>query len=683
MKRFVSVFVSMILPLLLLADIPENYYNDINGLRNSELKSVLHSIICKAKVLPYGSGFGRTWSGFYVTDRYENDKVRDRYSYSDFHFSPTSSSQSAFAVNGMNIEHSFPKSWWGGIDNQAYKDLFNLNPCESGINSSKSNFVIGIVKKVKTTNGCTKVGSGLAGNKTVTLWEPADEWKGDFARIYFYMVTAYSNFTWTSEGLNILENNEWPTLQTWAYRLLLEWNRQDPVDDIEISRNDAIYGLQGNRNPFVDFPNLAEYIWGDSIEATFTLHDSFLDSDKGEADKKDSFMAFDANEIVSGSYFSRFDANWCKYSQEATYILDVYTKDDHGNRSSLSGFPVHTADCYFRVSEGVTPNSTYYYQVDAFVDSNHVARSNEIKVVMPGIPPAFVVIPSQLSFTACPGQYSNYSEITISLSAVKENIINAVVEGPFEIADKIGDDPWQKEITLYGENATLFVRLATIDAEGDYQGRLILTPLGLEQREIPLLGCVDRKKSFFEDFEIGTKAAYDKGNNEVECTTGLWKMPNALLGNVDSDTFNGTKSVRMKSGGYAEMLYDKANGCDSLWFYAGLYNKDAGMKLTVSYSLDGGVIWLPVATELSVDTWQRYGFAIIKEGNIRLRFEASGPAGKRLHVDDVQMSDCKADETSMELLQVPNENKDRYDLLGRRFSHQHGIYIVNGKKQVR
>ena len=256
------------------ADIPPEYYKSADGKKKAELKTAFHNIIVPASVLDYGSGAGRTWSGFYQTDRFNDNQVRDRYSYGVFYFPSGSSAQSASAASGMNIEHSFPKSWWGKIENLAYKDLFNLMPCEISINTAKSNYAMGVVTTVKTSNGCTKVGKGSAGNKTANLWEPADEWKGDFARSYFYMVTAYSDLTWTGEGLTMLEQDEWPTLQPWAYELFVEWNRKDPVDDIERERNEAVYGIQGNRNPFVDFPNLAEYIWGDSVDYAFDVNAS-------------------------------------------------------------------------------------------------------------------------------------------------------------------------------------------------------------------------------------------------------------------------------------------------------------------------------------------------------------------------------------------------------------------------
>ena len=230
----------------------------------------MHDIIRpQAKnLLTYGSGADHTWSGFYITDRDADGYVIDRYSNERRKFTSSTS-----AVSGMNIEHSFPKSWWGGQNNEAYKDLFNLMPCESNINSSKSNYAMGKVTSIKVNNGCTKVGTGpTSSGKTAQLWEPADQWKGDFARDYFYMVTAYSDLTWTSNGLDMLENNDWPTMQEWAYKLLLQWAKDDPVDEIERKRNDDVYSIQQNRNPFVDFPYLAEYIWGDSINFAFNVN---------------------------------------------------------------------------------------------------------------------------------------------------------------------------------------------------------------------------------------------------------------------------------------------------------------------------------------------------------------------------------------------------------------------------
>ena len=99
-------------------------------------------------------------------------------------------------------------------------------------------------------------------------FEPNDEWKGDFARTYFYMVTCYEDqqTTWSSD---MLSSDSYPAFSEWALRLLLKWSRQDPVDSIEIKRNEAVCVIQHNRNPFIDYPGLEEFIWGDSILQAF------------------------------------------------------------------------------------------------------------------------------------------------------------------------------------------------------------------------------------------------------------------------------------------------------------------------------------------------------------------------------------------------------------------------------
>ncbi len=276
-----------------LAGVPQGYYSSTRGLSGAQLKEAMRNVVGEAKVLSYGGGANSTWSGFYQTDRMENNQVRDRYSYEVFYFSSSASGSSASAPSGMNIEHYFPKSWWGGNTNQAYKDLYNLMPCESKINSSKSNYAMGSVTSDTGGNGCTKVGVGnTSDGQTTRLWEPADEWKGDFARNYFYMVTVYSDLTWTSNGLDMLDNNTWPTLQTWAYKLLLKWSREDPVDEIEAERNEAVYRIQGNRNPFIDFPNLAEYVWGDSIGHAFPASGVVSDDEEPDVELlREPFLA--------------------------------------------------------------------------------------------------------------------------------------------------------------------------------------------------------------------------------------------------------------------------------------------------------------------------------------------------------------------------------------------------------
>ena len=251
------------------ADIPLDYYAPVQGLSGEELKTALFNIVGQSpdiSMLSYGSGNMRTWWGFYVTDRNEDNSVVDRYSNDLRYFGNRGAS-----ISGMNIEHSFPKSWWGGTENNAYKDLYNLMPCEAKINSTKSNYPMGVVTKTTAAgnNGCTRVGTGEWGGN---WWEPADKWKGDFARGYMYMATAYQDYTYSSDmAKKILSTGEYPTLLPKASALYIKWAKADDVTEMEAVRNDRVQTLQGNRNPFVDFPNLMEYIWGDSIGVPFDL----------------------------------------------------------------------------------------------------------------------------------------------------------------------------------------------------------------------------------------------------------------------------------------------------------------------------------------------------------------------------------------------------------------------------
>ena len=263
--RLSLAFLVSVMPALpMLAQIPEGYYSSLKGKKGAELKTAIHDIIKKANVLSYGSDYGHTWWGFWSTDRDERGYFIDRYSAEKEWVKSTS--QGA-AGAGMNIEHSFPKSWWGGAKNQAYKDLYNLMPCESRINSTKSNYPMGKVVSGDKGNGWTKVGKG---DDNEWYWEPADPWKGDFARGYMYMATAYQDYNWSgNQAPQILQQGAYPTLKEWAYKLYIQWAKADKPNALEIKRNNDVAKIQGNRNPYVDFPNLMEYVWGDSTNIAF------------------------------------------------------------------------------------------------------------------------------------------------------------------------------------------------------------------------------------------------------------------------------------------------------------------------------------------------------------------------------------------------------------------------------
>lgn len=249
------------------AAIPTGYYSQIDGKKKEALKAAVKSSASNHTVLSYQS----LWEHYEETDVVPNtqNQVFDYYSPSVYYFTGNGT-----APSGANKEHSCPQSWWGkGASCNAYSDLFNVLPSEANANSAKSNYPVGEVSNASYSNGRIKVGSSKRSEYSGKVFEPADAHKGDFARIYFYIATVYSNANWntTSTIPCAFVSEDYPTLKPAFIQMLLQWNRQDPVDEWEIGRQERVYAHQHNRNPFIDYPQLAEYIWGDSTDFAFDL----------------------------------------------------------------------------------------------------------------------------------------------------------------------------------------------------------------------------------------------------------------------------------------------------------------------------------------------------------------------------------------------------------------------------
>ncbi|MCL2649566.1 MAG: endonuclease [Candidatus Azobacteroides sp.] len=251
---------------LLTAQPPANYYKSAFGTKKEALKTAMKEIIRPHDPRSYAD----LWSDFQVTDKRADGKVWDMYSDCDFTFVINQCGNYQNICDCYNREHSMPKSWFNGDVPPMYTDLFHMYPTDGKVNNYRDNYPFG------ETNG-TQYGSGKLGASTFPgytgkVFEPADEYKGDFARTYFYMVTCYEDEVpaWTSsDAMQMLNATKYPSFQSWAINLLLKWSRNDEVSQKEIDRNNVVYELQDNRNPFIDFPQLAEYIWGDSITYTF------------------------------------------------------------------------------------------------------------------------------------------------------------------------------------------------------------------------------------------------------------------------------------------------------------------------------------------------------------------------------------------------------------------------------
>lgn len=255
------------------AEAPAGYYNSLVGKSESALKTALFQIINPHTEVSSYTSLPDYWAGRRgapATDvRPGTNFWWDMYSDMDVSINGTFGTY-------MNREHSLPKSWWGGsTTTPAYVDMYHLYPGEAKANQAKSNYPLGEIKAGTTPkfdNGVSKVGTGVNSGGAAYVFEPANEYKGDFARTYFYMVTCYQNMNWITTWQ--VMNGTYPSLQQWSIDLLLKWHRADPVSEKEISRNDAVYMTQNNRNPFIDDPELAEYIWGNKKGQSYKLPDT-------------------------------------------------------------------------------------------------------------------------------------------------------------------------------------------------------------------------------------------------------------------------------------------------------------------------------------------------------------------------------------------------------------------------
>jgi endonuclease I len=259
MKKL-SIFFLLTLSFSLFAAEPTGYYNTAVGKIDAALKTQLCAIVGNHTQRTYD----QLWTDFQTTDKRADGKVRDIYS-GTTNYTFVTNQCGSYSKEGdcYNREHSFPKSWFGGEIPPMYTDLYHLYPSDGYVNNMRGNYPFGEVGTVtysSNLNYC-RLGSSSFSGYTGTVFEPTDSLKGDFARTYFYMVTAYDDkvASWSSPQL---AGNKYPALSDWSISMFLKWNSQDPVGPKEKARNEAVYGIQHNRNPFIDHPELAEYIWG-------------------------------------------------------------------------------------------------------------------------------------------------------------------------------------------------------------------------------------------------------------------------------------------------------------------------------------------------------------------------------------------------------------------------------------
>ena len=257
------------------------YYKNADGKKGAVLKTALCGIIYNRTERTYND----LWTDFRTTDARADGSVWDMYSNKRaMTFGTDQAGNYKQEGDVYNREHSFPNSWFGGKNGTMpmYSDLNHLYPTDGWVNNKRANFPFGETSNptYKSANDFSKLGPCSYPGYSGTVFEPNDEYKGDFARTYFYMVTCYEEkiADWYQnypESQPTLDGNAYPGLSSWQLAMLMKWAKNDPVSEKEINRNNAVYGIQKNRNPFIDYPGLEEYVWGGKVNVAFS-YDHYL-----------------------------------------------------------------------------------------------------------------------------------------------------------------------------------------------------------------------------------------------------------------------------------------------------------------------------------------------------------------------------------------------------------------------
>lgn len=359
MKQF--LFSVLLLPVFFFSQAPSNYYDGTTGLNGYELKSKLHDIV-STKTITWHYGdlpnfYGQTdIDHYYDYDETNTTYLLDMYSNNPtgttaYHYTKDNLISSANAEGlGYNREHMMPQSSFNS-NYPMYSDLFFVIPTDARINQLRSNYPYGIAGTTNYwlfTNG-SKISKNGTPNSAYAgrVYEPINEFKGDIARSLLYYVVRYEgklnsfNFYNGSSPANDtspLDGTEEKAYEDWFVDMLLQWHNNDPVSQKEIDRNNAVFSIQKNRNPFIDHPEWVNAIWNQSPIVVVPQAPEDLSSSQTSA------------YFVNLNWTPSVDSNILGYKIYQNGISIGYTKEanftaDHLSPSTMYQF---TVKAYYR-----------------------------------------------------------------------------------------------------------------------------------------------------------------------------------------------------------------------------------------------------------------------------------------------------------------------------------------------
>lgn len=310
MKRILIVTLFAFTNISIWAQIPAGYYDAAQGLTGNTLRYKLHDIISNGYV---AVSYTDLWTSYQSTDKRLDGKVWDMYSdipggTAPYLYTFSTDQCGTYSTEGdcYNREHSIPASWFNDAA-PMYTDLFHVVPTDGYVNNRRSNYPFGKVANASwTSQNGSKLGTSAVSGYTGTVFEPIDSFKGDFARIYFYMATRYKDEIPSWSSSTVFSGDD---LSTWAKNMFIQWSNLDPVSAKEIQRNNAVYAIQHNRNPYVDHPEWISGVWASTNENNFTEPDI-------------SFFPNPAKDYINIGVFTPFAFSVSVYDQEGRLVLN-------------------------------------------------------------------------------------------------------------------------------------------------------------------------------------------------------------------------------------------------------------------------------------------------------------------------------------------------------------------------
>jgi endonuclease I/chitodextrinase len=372
MKHLITILL-LAFSLTIFAQIPNGYYDSAQGLTRYQLKTALKNIIDNHTSHSYDD----LYTIYQVTDTdsyYENDgTVLDMYSENPNGADPynyTHNNRTCGGYSGendcYNREHIMPQGFFNSRSPMK-SDAHFVVPTDGYVNNRRSNYPFGEVSNPSWTslNG-SKVGNNSTTGYSGTVFEPIDEFKGDIARMMFYVATRYESQIDGWGSTPMLDGTQDHVFTDWFLTLLLSWHHQDPVSQREIDRNDAVYYGNGashslaqwNRNPFIDHPEYVDLIWNPNPDT--------------EA------PSIPVNLAAANLTYQSFELQW----QASTDNVGVTEYDIYKN-GTIEG---STATTSFQIT-GLQEQTTYDFCVKAKDASGNISDcSSNLNITTPAAP---------------------------------------------------------------------------------------------------------------------------------------------------------------------------------------------------------------------------------------------------------------------------------------------------------